>query len=123
MPPQVVMICKFSGSGSWTIREKQACSKILDQVAEFCQLEIANAEEKKEITGLRFPVYNASKKRSIDSSRVQIGARNHDIVSGKLSKYMKSQNVAKPWGPRDFLRALVIIPIRLRAMSVVLNLY
>ena len=65
---------------------------------------------------MRLPVYNAPAKRSIDlvlpwhSSTIQIPAQNHDIVSGKLAKYLKSLNPAKPWAQKIILRALVIIP-------------
>ena len=69
------------------IREKQARSKALDRVAEFCQLERANAEARKEIMGMHRPIYHALKKRAIElalpwhNSTVQIVKRNHDIVS------------------------------------------
>ena len=68
------------------LREKQARSEVSDRVEEFCQLERANAEEKKEIMGMKLPVYNVQAKRSIDlalpwhSSTIQIAARNHDLV-------------------------------------------
>ena len=55
--------------------------------------------------GMQIPVYNAPKNRAFElalpwhSSTVQITQRNHDIVSGRLSK---SQNLAKPWGSKDY---------------------
>ena len=86
------------------LRQKQAHSEALDRVTEFCQL-----EAKKEIMGMQRPIYNASKNRAIElalpwhSSTVQITQRSFDIVSGRLSKSMKSLNLAKPWGSKDNL--------------------
>ena len=60
------------------LREKEAHSEVLDRVAEFCQLDTANAEAKKEILGMRLPAYNAPTKTAIvlalpwHSSSVQI---------------------------------------------------
>ena len=57
---------------------------------------------------MRLSVYYATAKRSIDlallwhSSTIQTASRNHDIVSGILSKYMKSLNLANPWVTKDF---------------------
>ena len=105
------------------IREKQAHSEVLNRLAEFCQLERANAEAKKEIIGMQRPIYNASKKTAIKlvlpwhNLTVKIAQRNHEIVSGRLSKSMKSLNTAKPWGRKDFLRAQAIILIMARATS------
>ena len=58
---------------------------------------------------MRLPAYNAPVKTPIDlallyiawhSSTIQIAARNH--VSGKLLKFMKSLNPAKPWVPKYY---------------------
>ena len=49
-----------------SLREKQTRSEVLDRVAEFCQLDRANAEGKKEIMGMRLPAYNARSKAAID---------------------------------------------------------
>ena len=60
------------------LREKEAHSEVLDRVAEFCQLDRANAEAKKEMLGMRLPAYNAPTKTVIvlalpwHSSTVQI---------------------------------------------------
>ena len=54
-------------------------------------------------------VYSAPTKRAIElsllqhNSTVQIAQRNHDIVSERLSKAMKSQNPAKSWSSKNFL--------------------
>ena len=89
-------------------QRKQGCSeRETDRVAEFCGLERANAGSKKEIMHMHRPIYNVSKKRAIDLAlswhilTIQIAQRNHDIVSGRLSKPMKTLNPAKPWSPRD----------------------
>ena len=37
------------------------------------------------------------------SSAIEEADRNFDIITGKLSKSMKSLNPAKPWGTKDFL--------------------
>ena len=50
------------------LREKQACSEVLDRVAEFCKLDRQDTEAKKEIMGMRLPVYNAPAKKSIELS-------------------------------------------------------
>ena len=90
------------------LREKQARSEALDRVAEFCKLDRQDPEAKKEIMGMRLPAYNAPAKKSIElslpwhSSTIPIADRNHDIVLGKLSKSMKTQHLAKPWGLKEF---------------------
>ena len=48
--------------------EKQARSEALDRVAEFCKLDRQDSEAKKEIMGMRLPVYNAPAKKSIELS-------------------------------------------------------
>ena len=40
------------------LREKQARSEALDRVAEFCKLDRQDTEAKKEIMGMRLPMYN-----------------------------------------------------------------
>ena len=88
----------------FALREKQARFEALDKVAEFCQLDRQDAEAKKELKGMRLPVYNAPAKIAIElplpwhSSTIPIP----DIVSGKLNKFMKNQHPAKPWGTKDF---------------------
>ena len=78
-------------------------------MAEFWQLDRANAEAKKEITGIRLPAYNAPAKAAIDlalpwhSSTVQIAARNHDIVLGRLAKYIEASDSSKALGSQRFL--------------------
>ena len=53
------------------------------------------------------PIYNGPKKRAIELAlpwhnlTIQITQGNHEIVTGRLSKSMKSLNPAKRWGPRD----------------------
>ena len=90
------------------LREKQARSEALDRVSEFCKLDRQDTEAKKEIMGMRLPVYNAPAKKSIElslpwhSSTIPIADRNHDIVLGKINKFMKDQHPAKPWGPKEF---------------------
>ena len=54
------------------------------------------------------PVYHAPARAAINlslpwhSSAVEIADCNFNIVTGKLSKRMKSLNSPKPWGPKDF---------------------
>ena len=58
--------------------------------------------------GMRLPVYNAPVKKSIElslpwhSSSIPIANQNHDIVLGKLNKFLKNQHQVKPWGPKEF---------------------
>ena len=94
-----------------TLREKQARLEALDKVAEFCKLDRQDFEDfdaKREVMGMRLPVYNAPAKKLIElslpwhSSTIPIADRNHNIVLGRLNKYMKDQHPAKPWGPREF---------------------
>ena len=90
------------------LREKQACSAALDKVAEFCKLDRQDSDAKREVMGMRLPGYNAPARKSIalslpwHSSTIPIADRNHNIVLGRLSKYMKEQHPVKPWGPREF---------------------
>ena len=76
---------------------------------------------------MRLPAYNATAKKSIEvslpwhSSTILIADRNHDIVLGKLNKSMKNQHPAKPWGQKNFSRALATIPIILRDMFLCRN--
>ena len=85
-----------------SLREKQARSEVLDCLAEFCQLDRSNAEAKKEVMGMMLPVYNALARAAIECSTIQVATRNHDSVSGRLLKFMKPLNQAKPWGPQDY---------------------
>ena len=90
------------------LKEKQACSEVLDKVAEFCNLDRQDPQIQKEVMGMRLPAYNAPAKKSIEislpwrSSTVPIADMNHDIVRGKLNKSLKPQNPAKPWSLKDF---------------------
>ena len=90
------------------LREKQARSEALDRVAEFCKLDRQDTEAKKEIMGIRLPLYNAPAKKLIElslhwqSSTIPIADRNHHIVLGKINKFMKDQHPAKPCGPKEF---------------------
>ena len=36
------------------------------------------------------------------SSTIPIADRNHDIVRGRLNKFLKPRHQAKPWSPKDF---------------------
>ena len=36
------------------------------------------------------------------SSTFPIADRNHDIVRGRLNKFLKPRHSAKPWSPKDF---------------------
>ena len=90
------------------LREKQAHSEALDRVAEFCNLDRQDPQIQKEVMGMRLPAYNAPAKKSIEislpwhSSTIPIADMNHDIVRGKLNKFLKPQNPAKPWSLKDF---------------------
>ena len=90
------------------LREKQARSEALDKVAEFCKLDRQDSDAKMEVMGMRLTVYNAPARKSIElslpwhSSTIPIADRNHNIVLGRLNKYMKDQHPAKPWGPREY---------------------
>ena len=90
------------------LKEKQACSKVLDEVAEFCNLDRQDPQIQKEVMGMRLPAYNAPAKKSIEislpwhSSTIPIADMNHDIVRGKFNKSLKPQNPSKPWSSKDF---------------------
>ena len=91
------------------LKEKQACSEVLDKVAEFCNLDRQDPHIQKEVMGMRLPAYNAPAKKSIEislpfhSSTIPIADMNHDIVRSKFNKSLKPQNPAKPWSPKDFV--------------------
>ena len=68
---------------------KQACSKLLDQVTAFSSPERVDTEDHKKVINLSLPWH---------SSAVEIADHNFNIVTGKLSKCMKSLNPAKPLG-------------------------
>ena len=46
------------------LREKQAHSEALDKVAEFCKLDRQDSDAKREVMGMRLPVYNAPARKS-----------------------------------------------------------
>ena len=76
------------------LREKQARSEALDKVAEFCKLDRQDSDAKREVMGMRLPVYNAPARKSIElslpwhSSTIPIADTNHNIVLGRRNKYM-----------------------------------
>ena len=106
------------------LREKQAHSEALDRVEKFCNLDRQDPESQKEVMGMRLPAYNAPAKKSIEislpwhSSTIPIADRNHNIVRGKLSKSLKSQNLGVR---KTFSGALATIPITLRVISLSRN--
>ena len=65
------------------LREKQAHSEALDK-AEFCKLDRQDSDAKREVMGMRLPVYNAPARKSIElslpwhSSTIPIADRNHN---------------------------------------------
>ena len=85
------------------LKENQARSEALDRVTGFCNLDRQDPQIQKEVMGMRLPAYNAPAKKSIEislpwhSSTIPIADMNHDIVRGRLNKYLKPQNLAKPW--------------------------
>ena len=123
-PPPVLIRCgdldslygeenfSFDLDNEAALREKQARSEALGRVAEFCKLDRQDPEAKREIMGMRLPVYNAPARKSIEvslpwhSSTIRIAERNHDIVLGKLNKSMKAQHPARPWGLKEFFTGL-----------------
>ena len=60
--------------------------------------------------GMQNPVYHDPARATIKlaspwhRSAVEIVDCNFNIITGKLSKHMKSLNPAKPWGPKDFFQ-------------------
>ena len=84
---------------------KQARSELLGWVATFCSLERSDTEDQRKVMGMKNPVYYDPARATINlalpwhSSAVEIADRKYNIVTGKLSKSMKSLNPAKPWGP------------------------
>ena len=76
----------------------------------FCNLDRQDPEAQKEIIGMMLPVcmFYAPAKKSIEislpwhSSTFPIADRNHDIVRGRLNKFLKPRHPAKPWSPKDF---------------------
>ena len=93
------------------LKEKQARSEVLDKIAEFCNLNRQDPRVQKEVMGMRFPVYNAPTKKSIEvslpwhSTTADIANLNNDIVRGKLNKSLKPLNPSKPWSPKEFFEA------------------
>ena len=77
-------------------------------MANFCGLERSDAEDKKKVLRMVKPIFHALARVSIiltlswHSSSVEVADRNFDIMTGKLSKNMRSLNPAKPWDPKDF---------------------
>ena len=90
------------------LKEKQARSEAVDRFAEFCSLDRQDPQIQKDVMGMRLPAYNAPAKKSIEislpwhSSTIPIADMNHDIVRGKLNKFLKPPHPAKPWSPKDF---------------------
>ena len=85
------------------LREKQARSEALDRVAEFSKLDRQERSHGYEATRVQCPS-KKSIKLSLPwhSSTIPIADRNHNIVLGRLNKYMKDQHPSKPRGPREF---------------------
>ena len=87
-------------------------------MAEFCKLNRQDTEAKKEIMGMRLPT-----KKSIElslpwhNSTIPIVDRNHDIVLGKINKFMKEQHPAKPWGPKGFFSGSSYYTLRDMSLS------
>ena len=105
------------------LKEEQARSEVLDKVAEFCNLDRQDPQIQKEVMGMRLPAYNAPAKKSIKislswhSSAFPIVGRIHDIVRGRLIKFLKPRHLAS-LGARKFFfsGALATIPITLRVI-------
>ena len=60
-------------------------------------------------------MFYAPSKKSIEisvpwhSSTFPVADRNHDIVRGRLNKFLKPRHPAKPWSPKDFFRGLWLL--------------
>ena len=84
------------------LKEKQVRSEAVDRFAEFCNLDRQDPQIQKDVMGMRLPAYNAPAKKSIEislpwhSSTIPIADMNHDIVRGKLNKFLKPPHPAKP---------------------------
>ena len=77
--------------------EQQARSELLDRVVTFCSLEWSDSEEQNKVMGIKKnPVYHALTRAANNlslpwhTSVVEIADCNFNIVTGKLSKCMKS---------------------------------
>ena len=89
---------------------KQARSKLLDRVGNFCELERGDTEEQKQVMGMKCPppLYHDPARATINlalpwhSIAEEIADLNFKIVYGQLNKCMKSCHLAKPWASRDF---------------------
>ena len=96
------------------LKEKQVRSEVLDKVAEFCNLDRQDPQIQKEVMGMRLPAYNAPAKKSIKislpwhSSTFPIVGRNHDIVRGRLNKFLKPRHPAS-LGARKIFRRLWLL--------------
>ena len=70
-----------------SLREKQACSELLDWVAKFCGPERSGTEDATTVTGMMNPPYHAPVRAPISlalpwHSSVKIADRNYNIVMG-----------------------------------------
>ena len=78
----------------------------------FYGLEKGETEDQRNVMGMKRPVYHDPTRATINlalpwhSSVEEIADCNLDILTGKLSKRMKSLNPARPWGPKDFFSAV-----------------
>ena len=82
------------------LKEEQARSEVLDQFAEFCNLDRQDPQIQKEVMGMRLPANNAPAKKSIEislpwhSSPFPTVDRIHGIVRGRLIKFLKPRHLA-----------------------------
>ena len=99
----------FPESKAFLIAE-QARSKLLDQVANFCQLERGETEDQRKSILLKRPTHHDLAIASINvpwhSVAQEIADLNFHIVTGKLNKRMKSCHPARPWFPKDFFSGI-----------------
>ena len=74
---------------------KQARSELLDRVANFCELERGDTEEKKRVMGMKHPLYHDPARSTINlaltwhSIAEEIADLNLKIVNGHINKRMK----------------------------------
>ena len=78
---------------------KQACSELLDLVANFFELERGETEGHRKVMGMQRPTYLALPWHSVAE---EIAGLKFDIVTSKLNKCMKSCHPARPLDPKDF---------------------
>ena len=87
---------------------KQACSELLDLVANFFELERGETEGHRKVMGMQRPTYHDPARASTylalpwHSVAEEIAGLKFDIVTSKLNKCMKSCHPARPLDPKDF---------------------